>query len=76
MKRIYCIRHAKSSWSDPFLDDIDSSKVAEFERGLLEYMQANYQSSLDSIGQTGVISDETGAELKKAIEEFKKGFAG
>ena len=60
--------------SEGFLDDIPVEKVGEFETGLLEYLESNYVTVLDSIRQTGEISEEKRDELKKATDEFKKGF--
>ncbi|NOZ09402.1 MAG: F0F1 ATP synthase subunit alpha [FCB group bacterium] len=59
-----------------YLDDLDISRVKDFETGLLEYLKNNYQSVLDAIVSGGVITDEIDADLNKAIDEFKKGFAG
>jgi len=56
------------------LDDIDISKVSEFETGLSEYLDANAADSLASIVSEGKISDETAENLEKAIIDFKAGF--
>ena len=60
--------------SEGFLDDVPLEKVSEFETGLLEYLGSNYVTVLDSIRETGELSEEKRDELKKAIDEFKKGF--
>ena len=60
--------------SEGFLDDIPVEKGGEFESGLLEYLESNYVTVLDSIRQTGELSEEKRDELKKATDEFKKGF--
>ena len=60
--------------SEGFLDDIPVEKVGEFETGLLEYLESNYVTVLDSIRQAGELSEEKRDELKKATDEFKKGF--
>ncbi len=57
-----------------YLDDLDISRVRDFEAGLLEYLKNNYVSALETIKSKGVISDELNNELNKAIAEFKKGF--
>ncbi len=59
-----------------YLDDLDISRVKDFETGLLEYLKNNYQTVLDAIVSGGVITDEIDADLNKAIDEFKKGFTG
>ena len=60
--------------SEGFLDDVPLEKVSEFETGLLEYLESNHVTVLDSIRETGELSEEKRDELKKAIDEFKKGF--
>ena len=60
--------------SEGFLDDLPVDKVPEFETGLLGYLESNYAVALDSIRKIGELSDETKDDLKKAIDEFKKGF--
>ena len=61
--------------SQGILDDIPNEKVGEFEKGLLDHLNANHEETLKTISSSGEISDETGKELKKAIEDFKKGFS-
>ncbi len=56
------------------LDDIDISKVSEFETGLSEYLDANAADSLASIVSEGKISDEIADNLEKAIIDYKAGF--
>ena len=60
--------------SEGFLDDVPLEKVSEFETGLLEYLESNHVTVLDSIREAGELSEEKRDELKKAIDEFKKGF--
>ena len=60
--------------SQGILDDIANEKVGEFEKGLLDHLDANHEEMLKTISSSGEISDETGKELNKAIEDFKKGF--
>jgi F-type H+-transporting ATPase subunit alpha len=56
------------------LDDIDISKILEFETGLSEYLEANAADSLTAIVSEGKISDEIAENLEKAIIDFKAGF--
>ena len=56
------------------LDDIPIGKVQDFENGLLDYLDANYSSELESIRTEGTISDEAGNKLDEAIRAFKGGF--
>ena len=60
--------------SQGILDDIPNEKVGEFEKGLLDHLDANHEEMLKTISSSGEISDETSKELNKAIEDFKKGF--
>ena len=58
------------------LDDIPNDRVGEFEKGLLGYIDAKHSEMLAAIKSAGEISDEINKELRKAIEDFKKGFLG
>ena len=60
--------------SEGFLDDLPLENIAEFEAGLLQYLETNLLTALAAIRDTGQLSDETGEQLKKAIDEFKTGF--
>ena len=60
--------------SQGILDDIPNEKIGKFEKGLMDHLDANHEKILKTISSSGEISDETGEELKKAIEDFKKGF--
>jgi F-type H+-transporting ATPase subunit alpha len=60
--------------SEGLLDDLPLEKIAEFEAGLLQYLETNLSTALVAIRDTGQLSDETGEQLKKAIDEFKTGF--
>lgn len=57
-----------------FLDDIAVNKVKDFEKGLLEYVEEKNKEVLNAIAKEKMISEETDKELRKTIEEFKKGF--
>ena len=58
------------------LDDIPNEKIGEFEKGLLGHIDAKHSEMLATIKSAGEISDEINKELRKAIEDFKKGFLG
>ena len=60
--------------SQGILDDIPNEKIGEFEKGLMDHLDVNHEEILKTISSSGEISDETGEKLKKAIEDFKKGF--
>ena len=61
--------------SKGYLDDIDVEKVADFEAGLFEYLDANASDQLKAIKDEGIISDENSDALDKAISDFKNSFA-
>jgi F-type H+-transporting ATPase subunit alpha len=56
------------------LDDLPVDQIADFERGLFEYLDANAADSLASIVSDGKIADETAEILEKAIVDYKAGF--
>ncbi len=58
------------------LRDIETSKIGRFEKELFEYLKAQKEELLSAIKSTGVLSDESAAELREAIEHCKKKFIG
>jgi len=56
------------------LNDIELDDVKRFEKEFLSYLGTNYASTLDDIRDSGELSDEIVENLKKAVDEFKKGF--
>ncbi|SUZ98569.1 uncharacterized protein METZ01_LOCUS51423 [marine metagenome] len=58
------------------LDDIPNERIGEFEKGLLGHIDAKHSEMLAAIKSAGEISDEINKELRKAIEDYKKGFLG
>jgi len=56
------------------LDDLSVDQIADFERGLFEYLDANAADSLASIVSDGKIADKTAEMLEKAIVDYKAGF--
>ncbi len=58
------------------LDDIPNERVDEFEKGLLGYIDAKHSEMLATIKSAGEISDKINKKLRKAIEDYKKGFLG
>jgi len=57
-----------------YLNDIPLEKVGDFEKGFLEYLDANSRELLDEIRTSGKLDDKTETQLKKSIDNFKKGF--
>jgi F-type H+-transporting ATPase subunit alpha len=60
--------------SKGYLDDLEINKVALFEVGLFEYLDANSRDLLDEIVKKGKITDELEQKLNSAIDNFKSGF--
>ncbi|MFH1631536.1 MAG: F0F1 ATP synthase subunit alpha [bacterium] len=56
------------------LDDVDPEKIGEFEKKLLEYMNASGKDTLDDITSTKDLSDATAEKLAKHISDFKTMF--
>jgi F-type H+-transporting ATPase subunit alpha len=56
------------------LDEIPANQVNDFEKGLIDYLEANNAVELKSIVDEGNISDEVEAKLDEAISAFKGGF--
>jgi F-type H+-transporting ATPase subunit alpha len=56
------------------LDDLNINKIASFEAGLFEYLDANSSNLLDEIVKKGKITDELEEKLNGAIVNFKTGF--
>ena len=57
-----------------FLDDVPVNKVQAYEKEMLSYLEGKYQSLLDDIKNTKVISKENEEKLQKALSAFAKGF--
>jgi|TARA_B110000116_G_scaffold251330_1_gene246319 F-type H+-transporting ATPase subunit alpha len=62
--------------SQGLLDDIPNNRVGDFEKGLLDHINANHSDMLATIKSVGEISDDINKKLRKAIEDYKKGFLG
>jgi len=57
-----------------FLDDIEVSRVRDFERGFLDYMAAQYPQVSAAVVREKALSKETEADLKRGIEAYKQVF--
>ncbi|MEE9167355.1 MAG: F0F1 ATP synthase subunit alpha [Candidatus Neomarinimicrobiota bacterium] len=60
--------------TEGYLDDLTIDQTREFEGEFLTYLEAIHQDLLNAITEEKEISDETKGGLKKAIEDFLKGF--
>ncbi len=57
-----------------YLDDIPVEKVREFEEGFHPFMRERYPEIGEKIRREKQLSDETQAELRRAVEEYKARF--
>jgi F-type H+-transporting ATPase subunit alpha len=57
------------------LDDIPVAKVTAFEADFNQFIETNYAELAKTIADTKELSDSSEETLKKAIEEFKKGYS-
>ncbi len=55
-----------------FLDDVELTKISDFEAALHTFMHSAKADLLNQINKSGDYSDEIAAALKASIEEFKK----
>ncbi|MDP6033369.1 MAG: F0F1 ATP synthase subunit alpha [Candidatus Marinimicrobia bacterium] len=60
--------------SKGYIDGVDVDKVAEYESGLFDYLEANRGDDLKELAAEGVISDEMEKRLENSIGDFTKGF--
>jgi F-type H+-transporting ATPase subunit alpha len=58
--------------NEGYLDDVEVTKVVDFEAALHAFAAQNAKPLLDKINSTPVYDDAVGAELKKLLESFKK----
>jgi F-type H+-transporting ATPase subunit alpha len=55
-----------------FLDDVDVNKVVDFEAAMQSHLKSKYAELLNSINESGDFNDDIEAQMKAAIEDFKK----
>jgi F-type H+-transporting ATPase subunit alpha len=60
------------SANEGFLDDVEVDKVGSFEAALMSNMKSNQAEQMSTINDTGNFNDDIAAQLKTAIESFKK----
>src|SRR4051794_2361708 len=56
-----------------YIDDVDVASLREWERGFHEFLGAQFPQVGERIRAEKALSKETEADLKRAIEEYKKG---
>ena len=57
-----------------YLLDVPVESIAEFEKGLYEFVETKYPEIYKAIRETGEINSETDVLIQKAITEFKNQF--
>ncbi|MCE9601728.1 MAG: F0F1 ATP synthase subunit alpha [Gemmatimonadetes bacterium] len=57
--------------SNGFIDDVDVAKVREWEAGFHEYVKAQFPNLGDTIRKEKVVSKDTEAELRRALDQYK-----
>jgi len=55
------------------LDNIPVERVSDFEKGLNEYIETSAKKIVEDLNKTGDWSDEIAEQVKKIIEDYKKG---
>jgi len=58
--------------NEGYLEDVDVTKVLDFEEALLGYMKSEHGAFMDDINANGTYNDDVVSTLKSAIETFKK----
>ncbi len=53
------------------LDDVEIRKVGDFERGFLRFMKDSQPALVQTVATGKRLSEETQAELRQAVEDFK-----
>jgi F0F1-type ATP synthase, alpha subunit len=57
--------------NEGFLDDVDVSKVVDFEAALLDYFRAEHADLRKELNASGDYNDEIAGKLKAVVESFK-----
>ncbi len=58
--------------NEGYLDEIEVSKIVEFEAALHAHVRDKFSDLVDQINATGDYNDEIKAGLKNAVEDFKR----
>ena len=58
-----------------YLDSLETSRVGDYEAGLLQFLHAEKASLLATIRDTKKLDKDAEAELKSALDDFAKSFA-
>jgi F-type H+-transporting ATPase subunit alpha len=60
--------------TEGLLDDVPVEDVRRFEAEFLDHLRRNRAGILDTIRETGEMSDDTVTALKEAVADFRRGF--
>ena len=55
-----------------YLDDLDVSRIRDFERDLYDLIKSSHSDLIESINSSGNLDDDVSAKLTSIIEDFKK----
>ena len=58
--------------SNGYIDDVPVAKVRDWEAGFHEYVKAQFPTLGDTIRKEKVVSKDAEAELRRALEQYKK----
>ena len=58
------------------LKDVNTEDITEFQNGLLGFIDERYPSITESIEKTKDLTAENEEQIRKAIDDYKKVFAG
>ena len=56
--------------NEGYLDNIEVSKIKDFEKALLGFATSEYSDFMNSIEESGDYNDDIGATLKELLEKF------
>jgi len=62
--------------SNGYLDEIEIEKIQVAEESLSSFMQSSHAEIINTINDSGELSDDVTKNLNKALEEFKKTMVG
>ena len=57
--------------NEGYLDDVETSKVVDFETAMQAHIKSNYGELLDKINSTGDFNDEIESAMRAALDDFK-----
>jgi len=67
-KQVAIIWTATNGW----LDDIDSSRLGEFETGFYRFLESTHKKLLPAIAKEKAISDDLAKDLEAAVKEYRE----